>query len=57
MLEKNFKMHINFFQWLKIGALSAFIAIAIAWGMLTVLAPLMPENHERVLPAAHAPAH
>jgi Na+/H+ antiporter NhaD/arsenite permease-like protein len=42
MLEKNFKMHISFFQWLKIGALSSLIACLIAWGLLTLLAPLMP---------------
>jgi Na+/H+ antiporter NhaD/arsenite permease-like protein len=53
MLEKNCKMHISFFQWLKIGALSAFVAIAIAWGLLTILTPLMPDNHERNVPAAH----
>jgi Na+/H+ antiporter NhaD/arsenite permease-like protein len=57
MLEKNFKMHISFFQWLKIGALSALTACLIAWGMLSVLSPLMPENAERKLPAAEAPAH
>lgn len=42
MLEKNFKMHVSFFQWLKIGALSSLIACLIAWGLLTLLAPLMP---------------
>lgn len=58
MLEKNCKMHVNFFQWLKIGSLSALIACLIAWGMLTVMSPLMPENFERALPAAaHSSAH
>lgn len=56
MLEKNFKLHISFFQWLKIGALSAFVAIAIAWGMLTVLSPFMPEM-ETPAPAAGAASH
>lgn len=42
MLEKNFKMHISFFQWLKIGSLSALIACLVAWGLLTLLAPFMP---------------
>ena len=42
MLEKNFKMHVSFFQWLKIGALSSLIACLIAWGLLSLLAPLMP---------------
>lgn len=42
MLEKNCKIHVSFFQWLKIGALSALVACLIAWGMLALLAPLMP---------------
>ncbi len=42
MLEKNFKMHISFFQWLKIGAFSSLIACLIAWGLLTLMTPLMP---------------
>lgn len=50
MLEKNFKIHISFIKWLKIGALSSLIACLIAWGMLTVLSPLMPENDARRLP-------
>jgi hypothetical protein len=42
MLEKNFKLHVSFFQWLKIGAISAVLACLIAWGILVLLAPLMP---------------
>ncbi|MFA5688949.1 MAG: SLC13 family permease [Kiritimatiellales bacterium] len=42
MLEKNFKTNVTFFQWLGIGALSAFVACLIAWGMLTLMAPMMP---------------
>jgi Na+/H+ antiporter NhaD/arsenite permease-like protein len=42
LLEKNFKMHVSFFQWLKIGTLSALFAGVIAWGMLMLLSPLMP---------------
>ncbi len=57
MLEKNFKIHISFFQWIKIGTLSALTACLIAWGMLTVLCPLMPDNAERKLPAVEAAAH
>lgn len=43
MLEKQAHTHISFIQWLKIGALSAFIAMAIAWALLTLLAPHMPQ--------------
>lgn len=42
MLEKQSHSHIGFFQWLKIGSLSAFIAMFIAWGLLTLMAPYMP---------------
>jgi Na+/H+ antiporter NhaD/arsenite permease-like protein len=42
MLEKNFKMHISFIQWFKIGFLSSLIACLIAWGALALLAPFMP---------------
>jgi Na+/H+ antiporter NhaD/arsenite permease-like protein len=43
MLEKQSHTGVSFFQWLKIGALSAFVAMLIAWGMLSVMAPYMPE--------------
>lgn len=42
MLEKQAHSGIGFFQWLKIGSLSAFIAMLIAWAMLSVMAPHMP---------------
>ncbi len=41
MLEKQSHVHISFFQWLKIGSLSALLACLIAWGMLMALAPYM----------------
>jgi Na+/H+ antiporter NhaD/arsenite permease-like protein len=43
MLEKQSHQSIGFFQWLKIGALSAIIAMSIAWVMLSVMAPHMPQ--------------
>jgi len=56
MLEKNCKIHISFFQWVKVGALSALVASLIAWGMLTVMSPFMPDRAaERA--AIEAPAH
>lgn len=58
MLEKNCKVHISFFQWLRVGALSALVASLIAWGLLTALSPLMPENSLAVHPAEmSSPAH
>jgi Na+/H+ antiporter NhaD/arsenite permease-like protein len=43
MLEKQSHSSIGFFQWLKVGSLSALVACLIAWGMLSVLAPFMPQ--------------
>ena len=37
MLEKRAKVHIKFFEWLKIGALSAFAAMLLAWILLVSL--------------------
>ncbi len=48
MLEKRSHIHIYFFQWLKIGALSAFLAMLIAWVSLTLLTPLMPDRYAKV---------
>ena len=42
MLEKQSHQSIGFFQWLKVGALSALVACLIAWGLLTIMAPYMP---------------
>ena len=43
MLEKQSHAHVGFIQWLKIGSISAFIAMVIAWAMLSVMAPHMPQ--------------
>jgi Na+/H+ antiporter NhaD/arsenite permease-like protein len=43
MLEKQSHAHVGFIQWLKIGSLSAFLAMVIAWAMLSVMAPHMPQ--------------
>ncbi len=45
MLERKSHIHVNFFQWLKIGALSALVAAAIAWGGIMLLSPLMPDRY------------
>jgi Na+/H+ antiporter NhaD/arsenite permease-like protein len=43
MLEKQAHTGIRFFEWLKIGTLSALIACLIAWGLLSIMAPFMPQ--------------
>jgi Na+/H+ antiporter NhaD/arsenite permease-like protein len=49
MLEKRSRTHVRFFDWLKIGAASAIIALLTAWLCLVVLKPFMPDRK-------HAPA-
>ncbi|MBO4304987.1 MAG: hypothetical protein J6A21_10415 [Lentisphaeria bacterium] len=44
MLEKRSRAHITFFQWFRIGALAALVAACIAWGLLMLAAPLMPDR-------------
>ena len=48
MLEKRSHSHVTFFQWLKVGLLSAILATSIAWGALLLLAPLMPDRYANV---------
>ncbi|MBN1268439.1 MAG: hypothetical protein JXB04_02545 [Kiritimatiellae bacterium] len=42
MLERDFRVHVRFRTWLKIGVLSAMLACAIAWGFLLIFTPHMP---------------
>jgi Na+/H+ antiporter NhaD/arsenite permease-like protein len=48
MLEKRSHSHVTFFQWLKVGLLSALAATSIAWIALLLLAPLMPDRYAEV---------
>ncbi len=52
MLERKSHIHVNFFQWLKVGFLSALLATAIAWAGLMVLTPLMPDRYTQLSSAA-----
>ena len=45
-------MHVGFFQWFRIGAPAALLAGGIAWGLLTLMTPLMPDR-EAALKAEH----
>jgi Na+/H+ antiporter NhaD/arsenite permease-like protein len=45
MLEKRSHIHVSFFQWLKIGSMSALLAVAIGWGCLMLLLPFMPDRY------------
>jgi len=55
MLEKQSHCTVRFLDWLKIGALSSLLACLIAWGMLMVLYPHMPEKNP-VIPEASVSA-
>lgn len=52
MLEKRSHVHVGFFQWFRIGAPAALLAGGIAWGLLTLMIPLMPDR-EAALKAEH----
>ncbi|MFW5808154.1 MAG: SLC13 family permease [Spirochaetota bacterium] len=43
MMEKRYKKHITFFEWIKIGSIVGIITCLIAWGMIILLMPFMPE--------------
>jgi len=42
MLEKHSRAQVRFWQWFKIGLLSAFVACLIAWALIMLLSPFMP---------------
>ncbi len=44
MLEKRSKVHMRFFDWLKIGALSAGLSLVVVWLALTGLRGFMPDR-------------
>ena len=48
MLEKRYRTHIYFLQWLKVGAVVGLISCLIAWGGIALLSPYMPTKAERL---------
>ena len=53
MLEKSFKVNVKFIDWLKIGFLSSLVACLIAWILLLILTPYMPEHIIPAMPGTH----
>nr|HPN85039.1 anion permease [Victivallales bacterium] len=51
MLEKRAKTHIRFFEWLKIGVLSAIVTLLIAWVLIVGLRGYMPDRSASRLPS------
>jgi Na+/H+ antiporter NhaD/arsenite permease-like protein len=47
MLEKRYKAHIYFFEWLKVGAIVGIVSCVIAWGGIALLSPYMPTQQQR----------
>ncbi|HUW19781.1 MAG TPA: SLC13 family permease [Sedimentisphaerales bacterium] len=47
MLEKRYRTHIHFFEWLKVGAVVGLVSCLIAWAGIAVLSPYMPTAAER----------
>ncbi|MCE5340801.1 MAG: hypothetical protein LLF92_06695 [Planctomycetaceae bacterium] len=47
MLEKRYKAHIYFFEWLKVGAVIGITSCIIAWGGIALLSPYMPTKQQR----------
>lgn len=43
LLEKHSRVSVRFFEWFKVGLLSALVACLVAWGLLMALTPYMPE--------------
>lgn len=52
MVEKRYRTHVHFFEWLKAGAVVAVFSCLIAWGGIAVLSPYMPTKEQRNIEAA-----
>lgn len=48
MLEKRSHVHMGFFQWFKVGAAAALLAMLVAWGALALLTPFMPDRYAQI---------
>jgi len=47
MLEKRYRSHIQFWEWLKVGAVVGLITCLVSWGCIAFLTPYMPTQAER----------
>jgi hypothetical protein len=57
MLEKRYRTHVRFFEWLKAGVVIAVFSCLIAWGGIAVLSPYMPTREQRGLEAVERMKH
>jgi Na+/H+ antiporter NhaD/arsenite permease-like protein len=51
MLEKRYRTHVHFFEWLKAGVIVAVFSCLVAWGGIAALSPYMPTRAQRELEA------
>ncbi len=59
LLEKHGHIHVGFWQWFKVGAISAVVASLVAWAALMVTSPFMARyaasrDWQTPVPAVHA---
>jgi Na+/H+ antiporter NhaD/arsenite permease-like protein len=47
MLEKRYRTHVHFFEWLKVGAIVGLVSCLLAWGGIAILSPYMPTVAQR----------
>lgn len=47
MLEKRYRTHVHFFEWLKAGVIVAVFSCLVAWIGIAVLSPYMPTKEQR----------
>lgn len=57
MLEKRYRTHVRFFEWLKAGIIIAVFSCLIAWGGIAVLSPYMPTREQRGLKVTEEMKH
>ncbi len=56
MLERRYWTRVNFFLWLKTGAVVGLLSCLVAWGAFSILSPHMPTRAERLQAVAAAEA-
>jgi Na+/H+ antiporter NhaD/arsenite permease-like protein len=65
MLEKRYRTHVHFWEWLKVGAIVGAASCLLAWAGIAVLSPYMPTvaQRQQAIAARHevrptvSPAH
>ncbi len=48
MMEKRYRIGVNFFSWLKVGVMVGAVSCLVAWAGIVLLSPYMPTQAERM---------